>query len=251
MQTIAEISEADYLCALLIDGAAWLEHATCQYIGVAQPDGSYDLHSPIQQYSHVGFRWCAYDDGFLDATVQIRPDDAVARGVCLPLSWLLVPECKSLQIKADMAAAEAREKYGLTKATCHVLGQSRPCSLADNPIGLEPGSVVQLCFEFVNVEFLLCAHVFQDLWICTQGHFDGDVFQMSDPFHECSLLLLDVRKNGWRSKCDPSFQYIKQPLRPGQLRALAVAFPDQWSTAVGVAIWRAEMILAFFQVNIF
>ena len=63
MQAVAERSKADYLRTRPADEAALLGDVSCEYAGVAQADGTYDLQAPIRANSKVAFRWRVVSDG--------------------------------------------------------------------------------------------------------------------------------------------------------------------------------------------
>ena len=244
MQAVAERSKEDYLRARAADEAVSLGDVSCEYAGVAQDDGSYDLQAPIRQNSTIGFRWKVDFDGPQDTVAEVRCDNAGARGVPFPPSWHFAPHCRDFQTIADASAAQAAKLHGLADASCRVLGQPRRCPLTDEANGPAPGIAVELCLDGAAVEFLLCAHVYEDMWFCTRGLFVDDVFQSSDPFGVDSLVLKDVQRDARRQELEAQSEDIKPSLHPGQLKKLAAARPDRWDMVVAVAKWRAEVTKA-------
>ena len=179
--------------------------------------------------------------------VEVRSDHAVARGAAFPPQWHFAPKCRNFQAKADECAVQAAKMLGLAGASCRVLGQARISPLPDEADQLVPGVLVELCLGSAAVEFMLCAHVHEDAWLCTRGFFVGDAFQASDPFGQASLVLKDIQRDAWRQDFEAPRKRIRPHLRRGQLRELASARPDQWDMVVAIATWRAEAMKAQLQ----
>ena len=116
-----------------------------------------------------------------------------------------------------------------------MLGQPRHAPLAD-----EDASLVELQIGDVTTRYLLCAHVEDDLWICTRGLFRGGQLDEIDPFGEASLEIKDIRNESRCSLNGPAKKRIKAHLHGRSLYELAKQRPEDWNSAVAVAIWRAE-----------
>jgi hypothetical protein len=247
MHAVAERSLADYLRARPATEAALLNDVRCEYAGVAQTDGTHDPQAPIHKNSTVAFRWRTDCDGLQTTVVEVRSYHAVARGIAFPPQWHLAPRCRDLQAKADASAAQAAKALGVGDASCRFLGQPRRSLLPEETDQLVPGAVVELRLGSVAAEFLLCAHVQEDVWFCTRGLFVEDMFQASDPFGEASLVLKDVQRDAWWEDPQAPRKRVRPHLRRGQLWELAAAWCDRWDMAVAVATWRAEVMRAQLQ----
>eukprot|EP00973_Karenia_brevis_P094583 12423212-Karenia_brevis.AAC.1 len=116
--------------------------------------------------------------------------------------------------------------------------------MPDEAESLVPGAVVELCLGNAGVEFLLCANVGDDQWICTRGHFIEDMFQVSDPFGAPSLVLKRIQRDAWCEDKDVLRKRVPPHLRRGHLRQVAESRPDHWDAAVAIATWRAEVMKA-------
>eukprot|EP00973_Karenia_brevis_P061680 8578182-Karenia_brevis.AAC.1 len=81
MRTAAERSVANFHRSQLGEATTSLVDVSCEYEGIAQPDGSYDPHGAIRVNSKVGFRWRANFHGPQCTVVEVRADHAVGRGV--------------------------------------------------------------------------------------------------------------------------------------------------------------------------
>ena len=100
-----------------------------------------------------------------------------------------------------------------------------------------PGAIIELCLGSAAVEFLLCAHVNDNLWLCTRGHFVGDVLQSCDPFAEESIELKNIERDVWSHGVELPRLRTPPHLRRGQLRDLVSSKPERWDLAVAIATW--------------
>ena len=131
MRAVATRSVADYLSCHTEGSTASLGDVSCEYEGVAQPDGSYDLDGSVRKRSTVAFRWRTNFDGPQNTVVETRADNAIERGIAIPPPWHFAPMCCNLQAEADKTATKAGQQLGLTDVSCRVLGQPRRSPLPD------------------------------------------------------------------------------------------------------------------------
>ena len=243
MQAVADWSKAQYL-RMHLANAALLGEISCEYAGVVQADGTCHPQAPIRANSKVAFWWRAVSDGPQSMLMEALCKHAVSRGIAFPPSWLVAQRCHDLQAIADASAAQAVKLFSLPDANCKVLGQPRRCPLPNKADRVVPGAIVELRLESAAVEFLLCARVHDDVWLCTQGYFIEDAFQAIDPFGEASIVPKNIQCDVWQEDSPADRVCVRPHLRPGRLRELAITKPDQWDLAVAMATWRAEMMQA-------
>ena len=251
MHAAAEKAVAEFLKEQTDDGSGFLKDVKCEYLGVAQSDGSYALNSHLCANSDVGFRWIADCDGQQNILVEARANNIIKRGVTFPPSWRIAPLCRDLQKNADDAALKAADMMGLSDVTCRVLGQPLPQQLPDVVDAVVQGGIIELSIGSAGAEFLLCAHVHESMWLCTRGHFIDGSFQVSDPFNEDSLVLKDLQRDGWDETFASQRKRICPHLRRGQLRELAAASRSHWNLLTAIATWRAKLLQAELQGRFF
>ena len=244
MLMLAERSRAEYLRASSASGDTQLMDVHCEYIGVAQANGAFDREARIRKTSNVGFRWRVLADGIQTTVVEKRCDNAMSHGIAMPPSWQVAVKCHSLQSDADRSSAQVNKTDARFKARCKVLGQPRRCPFPNEADGFAPGTIVELPLGSASVEFALCAHVHEKSWLCTRGHFVEDMFQISDPFGEGSLILKTLETDVLQQDHEAPRKRIKPHLHKGQLLGLAATRPDHWDAVVSIATWHAEMMRA-------
>ena len=86
MHAAAERAVAEFLKEQKDDGSSFLKDVKCEYLGVAQSDGSYALNSHLRANSDVGFRWVADCDGQQIVLVEARARDLIKRGITFPVA---------------------------------------------------------------------------------------------------------------------------------------------------------------------
>jgi len=224
-----------------------IENVMCEFIGVPLQDGSYDSAAPLRKKAVVAFRWTGQFQGVPRKTiVEIQCDNAVSRGVTFPPLWNFAIQACSLQAIADESAKAFAKEFGVSKAACAIMGMAKSCHISDKNISNAPGSVVTLSAHRIGIEYLLCAHVHEDYWLCSKGHFINGQFQEGDPFNLDSLVVKNVRQDAW-SGLDGGRKRIRTHLHQGQLRQVAIEWEDDWNLLVAVAHWKAEEMRAKYE----
>ena len=237
MQAIARESLATYHRTHSGDAVTKLNDLVCEYEGVKQNDGTYYLDVRVTAHSIVAFRWHTSFNGSQFSMKEIRADRASKNGVPFPAAWHQAPQCCIFESWIDACAIKAKDALDLTSLGHRLLGQPKRCTLPETSNPLTPGAIIQLCLGSANVEFLLCAHVHEDLWLCTRGHFVGDVLQGCDPFAEDSIELKNIEQEAWHSDAEAKRVRTPPHLRHGQLYELASSQTERWDLAVAVATW--------------
>jgi len=221
-----------------------LQNVACEYIGVPLQDGSYDIAAHLHSYAVAAFRWTGLFEGMPRKTiVEVRCNNATSRGVTFPPLWNLAIRACSLPAIADESAKAFAEDIGVSNVACTIFGMAKSHAIADESVPNVPGSVVKLSAHRIGVEYLLCAHVLGDYWLCSKGHFIDEDFQEGDPLNPDSLVVKNVRQDAW-SGPDGERKRIRTHLRPGCLRQVAIEQTDSWNLLVAVAHLRAEELRA-------
>ena len=231
MRVLAAKAVSDFVETCADEGA--VEGLACEYIGVAQTDGAYDIDAVIGARSKVAFEWRAFVNGpgaaCATTIVEARCDNVVSRGVRFPPPWQTALGCRGLQTIADECAVRYASAQGLADVSLRVLGQPRSSPL--------PGSV-ELRLGDVHTTYLLLARAFDNVWVCTRGRFVEGSLDQDDPFGEDSFCLKDIVVEA--ADVDKK-RRIGAHLRIGEITKFAAARPEACSAAVAMAIWRAEL----------
>ena len=176
---------------------------------------------------------------------EIHANKISKHGIPFPAAWHQAPRCCIFESWIDACASKAKEALDLTSLDHRLLGQPKRCALPETSDLLVPGAIVQLCLGSASVEFLLCAHVHEDLWLCTRGHFVGDVLQGCDPFAEDSIELKNIEQEAFRPDVDAKRVRTPAHLRHGQLYELASSQTERWDLAVAIATWYPALLMTW------
>ena len=127
MRFLAEKAVSDFVESCADENA--VEGLACEYIGVAQMDGTYDVDAVIAARSKVAFEWRAFVNGpgaaCATTVIETRCDRAVSEGVRFPPPWQTALGCRGLQTIADERALRYASARGLADVSLRVLGQPR------------------------------------------------------------------------------------------------------------------------------
>lgn len=220
-----------------VDGS--LGDVTCKFLGVVQEDYSIDAFAAVNGYSIVAFELHMEGCGGQSATVHMRANSAIARGIAFPRHWELATAAWGMKQEAGDAARRAVSKYDLEECNCRLLGVPK---LLDQPSASSDeccrGMIVLLPLGEILVEYVLCAHVANTHWICTRGNFINNVFKADDPFNEACLVCKDIEEK------QPGLQQRVRRRTPahlhrGQLKKVILREPAKWNLAVAISTWCA------------
>lgn len=142
-----------------------------------------------------------------------------------------------MQQDLDNVVEDAQNEFGLDYCSCEILGIPQQTCASDVSGEYIPGMIVRLRFACIAVEYLLCAHVYNDFWICTRGNFVNGVFQTDDPFGRLSLVMKNIKQNVLTAAQSQRRMRIGPHLHKGQLQEIAVRESEHWDIAVATAIW--------------
>ena len=160
----------------------------------------------------------------------MRVDNAAIRGVDIPQGWKTALRNLDLPdiIKKHLERVRAESKVpGLG---CRLLGAPVSVPLADTGHGV--GAIVPLN----GAEYVLCAHVAGDQWLCHRGSFDATgVLDEQHPLQVKDLVVKDLAS----AEASNARKRIRTHLLTGQLRRYIVRSPRAFDALVASATIRA------------
>jgi hypothetical protein len=200
--------------------------------------------TPARNISIAFFEWRVCGENVdRSCTSKVRCGNAVQQGVPFPREWLTPLRCRDLPRIAKSSAQRVHEDCGVD-VQCRVLGQPRKSNLPPCGAPQSPGSTVVLqTSKGPRLEYLLCAHVNEDVWLCHRGTFVGNKFDSKNSFDPQDLVLRDILRDAWEDS-PPATKRIRAHLHAGQLRNAAHTRQAAWDRLVAVATFRAEEIRA-------
>ena len=208
-------------------------------------EGGFDLEARAKWDTTVAFEWRARGTAFDDkCVVRIRCDHAARRSIQFPEQWRTALKCDNLAGLVAKSVQKAREECGVAAVECEVLGQPKASPLPPPDATLVPGATVGLLLGGAKIEYLLCAPVRNDAWLCHRGSFVDDKFDPDNPFDEKDLVLKDLTRGAQEADDPPPRKKVRAHLHAGQLCAAVLKWPAAWDQLVAVAAWRAEELRA-------
>ena len=170
------------------------ERATCQS-PLPNTQCTYLQHDGrVSRNTRVSFEWQLQVEGCQHRhVVSLTADSASNHGVPLPESWRTALACTSLDEIADTFAVEQTAKLGL-ELSCTILGQ-----LAATPeAAFTPGTVVAIkAPNGARMDFLLCARIDGDRWLCHSGTLINGSIDPGNPFDPSGLVEHDILCNAF------------------------------------------------------
>ena len=215
---------------------------TCEYLGVLTDDG-FKLEARPTLRSTVGHKW-SYRDNTVNVsqTKKARYDYSVEHGTSMPEQWKTALKCRRLSVIARESAALFEEHSGLRDVTCRVIGLPRPVTIhLDGRIEL--GSILKLAMGIAPVEYVLCAHVEGQTWLCHRGSFEGNALSRT-PFDESDLAVKVLTADLWVEGMERPRKRVRTHLRMGMLAEEIRKHGAAFNHLVARALWKAEEIRA-------
>ena len=209
-----------------------LPNTQCTYL---QHDGS------VANHTLVAFEWQLQVEGVqYRHVVSVTADNASKHGVPLPESWRTAMVCSSLDEIADRLAVEHGAKLGLN-LSCTILGQ-----LAAPPeAGSTPGTVVALkAPSGARMDFLLCARIDGDRWLCHGGTLLNGILNRENPFDPADVVEKDIVCSAF-GQCAPKRRITRAAKLSAQhLQEALCEYADAWQLVVASALVKAEELRA-------
>ena len=176
--------------------------------------------------------------------VKVRCNHAASRSVPFPETWRTALRCDRLSSIAEASVQKACEEFGFSDLECRILGKPHEQPLPRPNAKYAPGSTVMLQTDNGGrLDFLLCAHVHGDVWLCHLGTFKDNAFDRDNPFDAKDLVLKDVLRDAWEPD-GPSSKRGKVHLNTAELRKAARTHRTPWEQVVATATFQAEEIRA-------
>lgn len=208
-------------------------------------DGGFDLQARAKNDTSVAFEWCAQGAGFHEkCVVRVRGETAARRSIQFPEQWRTALKCQNLTRIVEKGIRNAYAQCAVADLECEVLGQPKEAPLPPPEATLVRGARVVLQSGGAKLEYLLCAHVREDVWFCHRGSFVDDRFDPENPFDETDLVLKDIQHDAEEAEDPQPRKRVRVHLHVGQLRAAALKWPAAWDRLVAIACWRAEELRA-------
>ena len=139
----------------------------------------------LKKTSEVAFRWECVGYGYKAVFVhKMRAQNAIDRDVPFPKPWKTAIKFVAEVAKMRQAAiSHAVKVAGNSVVDCELLGTPRPADVLDELCGKESGTGAPLrSSTAAREDFLLAAHVSQDVWLCHPGTLAEDGPCDTDPF---------------------------------------------------------------------
>ena len=193
----------------------------------------------MTQHTLVSFEWQMQVEGHhCRHVVRVTAKNASTHGVPLPESWRVAFACSSLDEIADRFAVEQSTKLGLG-LSCTILGQLD----ATYEAAFTPGRIVTLNTPSgARMDFLRCAHIDGDRWLCHSGTLLNGVLDHDNPFDPVGLVEKDVAGAVVEHRA-PKRRIIRvAKLSAQQLHEAMLKYADAWSMVVASALVKAEEI---------
>ena len=217
------------------------ERATCQS-PLPNTQCTYLQHDGrVANHTLVSFEWQLQVEGVqYRHVVSVTANSASMQGVPLPESWRTAMVCSSLDEIADRFAVEQSAELGLN-LSCTILGQ-----LAAPPeAGSTPGTVVALkAPSGARMDFLLCARIDGDRWLCHSGTLLNGSIDPENPFDPADVVEKDIVCSAF-GQCAPKRRITRATkLSATQLQEAMHEHADAWHLTVATAVIKAEEIRA-------
>ena len=213
------------------------ERATCQS-PLPNTQCTYLQHGGrAANHTLVSFEWQLQVEGArCRHVVSVTANSASMQGAPLPESWRTAMVCSSLGEIADRFAVEQSAKLGL-ELSCAILGQ-----LAAPPdAALTQGTVVALkAPSGARMDFLLCARIDGDRWLCRSGALLNGSIDPGNPFGMSGLVEHDIVCSAFEQRIPKRRITRATKLSATHLEGALREYTDAWRMVVESALVKAE-----------
>ena len=229
--TAARVSERLRAAARRATDDTKLPGARCTYVGG---------EANITSQTVVPFEWQIDVGGVCHSeVVSVRADHALQRGLHEPKSWIIARACSNLDAIAQHASVTHSERLGLD-LSCSILGQrtvvADHASAAGNTVAL-------ITCNGERMEFLLCAHIYGDRWLCHRGTLVNGKLDCDNPFSPDGLAEKDVVSEAFVPGDPPLKRITRTPKLSGtQLQEARRAHNGAWDIVVATALVKSAEI---------
>ena len=137
---------------------------SCEYVGVATSEESFDASLHAQAGLHVGFEWRVAAHSYEKARrIAVRCDNLASRGATFPSGWQVALQSLGLDDIVDDTVKRVAAESGTASLRCQLLGQPLHVQLSEEHDA--QGSIVVLN----GFEHVLCAQVIDEEWPAYRG----------------------------------------------------------------------------------
>ena len=208
-------------------------HCVARYVPGEPP-------AKLTRRSNAEFKWVIQAFSRAATTVlPIRCDHAESRGIPWPQHWLTA--CKILPIvddKCKAACTDAQNSSKNASVVCRLLGAPKNSGALDILCGSGSGSVVSLTSSSgARQDYLLCAHVSGEKWLCHPGSFSKGILCADNPFRHEDLVARDILADKYDESKRPRRRITRKNTKVDLLDT-ASSFTSAWSLARAFALWQ-------------
>lgn len=194
----------------------------------------------------LSFRWQICLEGKMRETlVQRRYRDVMRSGIPLPNLFVLALKCEKLPKVAQQSASIFANDYGARDPRCVFLGLPRAVDVVMSPNVCQVGAIYTTRKDDDQVEYMLCASIQGDDWLCLPGPVESDNVTDENLFRVDRLIAIDVTIFFCGPGCERPH---KRPRTDGsetsRLASLTTKCPHDLEKLVALAHWKAETIRA-------
>ena len=167
-----------------------------------------------------------------------RYDYYLDHGVAFPEHWKTAFSCDFLSRIAQEGAAQFARESALQDVSCRFVGAPAPLE-AHTDGRIARGSILKMS---IPVEYVLCTHVCNQVWLCHRGSFQGEDLCVN-PFNERDLEERDLSTDLWQALCLESERprkRIRAHLRIGGLAGLISKHDRLYNALMARSLYEAE-----------
>ena len=193
----------------------------------------------LKKTSEVAFRWECVGYGHKATLVhKMRAQHAIDQAVPFPKPWrTAIKFAAEVAKKRQAAISHAVKVAGNSVVDCELLGIPRPADVLDGLCGKESGTVVPLVSSTgAREDFLIAAHVNDDVWLCHPGTLTEDGPCATDPFGIEDLVAKDIRAQQYKDIGGRPLHRITRRHPKVDLLALKALSPSAWAVARAYAL---------------
>ena len=212
--------------------------AVCRYIGVAL-EHDFDANAKLKKETRVGFEWrlqfAGYDERQVVKQLCYHACDE-KRDVPPPQHWATAMDCATFS--TNPSVKNVKDETLLQNIECVMVGVTKHCPIHARASQVS-GAAVSLNVADKRQDYLLVAHVRENVWLCHGGSRVSGAVDADNPFDPGGLVQKDIMSDAWDVNAAPQ---TRQRAMGKELQALAHDQSHAWSKCVARALWEAELL---------
>jgi hypothetical protein len=161
-----------------------------RFLGVVGEGGHIDVQAKLKWSSTVAYEWSVISSSVDEKQrVEVRCDNAIHQPIPLPDGWATGLRNAHLHDAARAACSLLQANEVFANIDCRAIGACKMANVGSGPH--DAGRVVRLqAPDGSRQDYLLCAHVRGDEWICHKGSVDRHrVLDDDDPFKASCCIV--------------------------------------------------------------